>query len=91
MDEFIRTNAVNSKRSITFNDINVPVSDKGKLYLINNFIKDGYIVKMDDNTLWFDKKKWDEAEKSITKIYMMILILPIVITTVLVFIINNLK
>jgi hypothetical protein len=90
IDFFINKNAINCSNSIKYEDINIPISDKEKRFLLNNFIKDEFIVMKANESLWFDKRKWDKAVNSLTRTYLMILIVPIIIATILFLIINKL-
>lgn len=91
IDTFIEKKAINKKSSLTLTDLNIPVPENEKNFLIENFIKDGYIVREQDNSMWFDKAKWDKAVRKISTTYFMILIVPLAIVTLLMLIINILK
>lgn len=89
IDCFINKNVVNCTSSIKFEDINIPISDKEKRFLLNNFIKDKFIVIKADDRLWFDKMKWNKVVSSLTRTYLVILIVPIIIATILFLIIKK--
>jgi len=90
IDAFISKDAIGSDSSISINEVSVPFPDNERKYFLDSFIVDGYIIIRDDGKLWFNKKKWDRAVTSITRKYLLILVGPIVITTIIVLIMNKL-
>lgn len=90
IDSFLKQNAVSEKSSICYKDIKVLKNDAEKQYLINSLIKDGYVIQENDDTLWFNKKKWDGTVKRFTVSYLAILIGPILITLIIMLIIKML-
>lgn len=91
IDAFLQQNAVDERNSICYEDIKTLKDDSEKRYLINSLINDGYIIQKSDDTLWFNKEKWDGTVKRFTLLYLAILIGPIIITTIIMLIIKSLN
>lgn len=89
IDSFIEKKAVDSSKSIHYSDIDLPFQDREKRVLLNSLIKDGFVQVNEDNSMWFDRKKWRQTTKKISNVYFMILIIPIIITVILMLILNR--
>ena len=83
VEYFIKKQALKPSKSICIDEINVNLNEGQIKYLINDLMKDGFIKITDEQKLWFDKTKWDSTIKSISRIYLMILCVPILITAII--------
>ncbi len=89
IDIFIVKNALDENNSIFYDDIDLKVTNKEKSYLLENLIKDDFVIVKEDDSLWFNKTKWDKEVKDISNKYMFILIAPIIVTTILIYVIGK--
>ncbi len=85
VDSFIEKKAVNSDSCLSYDDIYLSIPDNEKTFLLNNLIKDNLINVNSDGKMWFDQKLWNKTVGKLSRMYLMILIAPILITTVFVF------
>jgi len=88
IDSFLAQNAITNSQTISCDKIAVPLSSSVKEVFINHLIKDGFVVVESDQTLWFDKKKWDLTVKNLSNKYFMILAAPIAIVAGLLYVIS---
>lgn len=86
----IKKQALEPSKSICIDEINVNLSEGEIKYLVNDLMKDEFIKYTDEQKIWFDKVKWDSTIKSISRTYLMILCLPILITVLLIFLLKYL-
>ncbi|WP_102401430.1 hypothetical protein [Haloimpatiens massiliensis] len=89
IDIFIYKKALDENNSIFYDDIDLNILDGEKKYLIQNLIEDDFIIVKYDKSMWFNKEKWNNAVNDLTKKYLIILIAPIVITTIILLIIQK--
>lgn len=85
IDAFISKGAINSNNSLSYEDIDLPLPDNEKYFLLNNLIKDDFIKVKADGRMWFDQSFWDKTANKLAMIYLTILIAPILVTSVFIF------
>lgn len=88
IDLFVEKGAISQNRTLAYEEITVPVSDKVKKIMLNHLLQDQLIFQKEDGTMWFDKRKWDEIVKKLSRKYMAILIAPIFIVATLCYILS---
>lgn len=85
IDSFIEKKAVNCDNSLSYDDIELSIPNNEKNFLLNNLIKDNLIKVKSDGSMWFDQKLWNKTVNKLSRMYLIILIAPIVITTIFIF------
>lgn len=80
---FLDNGAVNEKRAISVEQIVVDLQENEKNYILKEFIRDGYIIKREDEKVWFNEEKWTEKIKKITLQYSLIMGIPFIVAGVM--------
>lgn len=80
---FIEKQALEPSRAICIDEVNVNLNQGQIRYLINDLMKDEFIKATCEEKLWFDKTKWDSTIKSISRTYLAILCMPILLTVII--------
>lgn len=90
VEYFIKKQAFEPSKSICIDEIDVNLNEGEIKYLINDLMKDEFVKRTDEHKLWFDKVKWDSTIKSISRTYLMILCLPILVTAIFILLLKYL-
>lgn len=80
---FLDNGAVNEKRAISVEQIVVDLQENEKNYILKEFIRDGYIIKREDEKVWFNEEKWTEKIKKLTLQYSLIMGIPFIVAGVM--------
>jgi len=81
VDCFRSKKAYNAQNALTFEELDVDVTDEIKKIILANLIKEGFVIQNSDFTIWFNQEKWDETIKDLSKKYFMILAIPFISIT----------
>jgi hypothetical protein len=80
---FLENGAVNERRAISVEQIVVDLQENEKNYILKEFIRDGYIIKMEDEKLWFNEEKWTEKIRKLTLQYSLIMGIPFIVAGIM--------
>lgn len=83
INEFISAKAFNKKNAISMTNINVDFKESEKTFLINSLLNSGYIMKSNDEKMWFNQNEWNKSIRKLTFQYSLIMFIPIVIAVIL--------
>ncbi len=90
VDTFIEKRAVNVDNCLSYDDIALSIPDNEKNFLLDNLIKDNLINIKSDGKMWFDQVLWNRTVSKLSRMYLLILIAPILVTTALILLFNYL-
>jgi hypothetical protein len=80
---FLENGAVNEKGAISVDEIVVDLKEKEKDYILKEFVRDGYIIKLQDEKLWFNEQKWTEKIRKLTLQYSLIMGIPFIVAGIM--------
>lgn len=75
VDLFLTKQAITPEKAISFQEIQIDCSEKLKLLLLNEFVKNDFIY-VEDKKFYFREKKYKRERKKVYTIYFMILAFP---------------
>lgn len=83
VNNFIAKKALREEKAIKFEDIKIDIKENEKNYIIKSLIDSGYLLKTDNDRLWFNQKLWNATIKKLTIQYSFIIAIPMIIAFVL--------
>ncbi|MFD3155968.1 hypothetical protein ACFIJ5_03755 [Haloimpatiens sp. FM7330] len=89
IDIFINKKAISENNSIFYDDIDLSIPHGEKKYLLENLIKDDFVIVKDDDSMWFNKEKWDKTVNKLSNTYLFILMAPLIVTVIIFLIIEK--
>lgn len=83
INNFIDKRALSEEEAITIEDIKVDIKENEKNYIINSLIQSKYLVKTENERMWFDESQWNKSINKLILQYSFIISMPIVIAFIL--------
>lgn len=80
---FLKNGAVNERKAISVEQIVVELKENEKDYILKEFIKDGYIIKSQDEKLWFNEEEWTKKIRKLTLQYSLIMGIPFIVAGIM--------
>lgn len=83
INQFIYAKAFDKKHAISMANINVDFKESEKNFLIDSLLNSGYIMKSNDEKMWFNQNEWNKSIRKLTFQYSLIMFIPIAIAIIL--------
>lgn len=84
IDAFRIKQCISPETAIFIEDIDLSIPSKLKYYLVEEFVRSGFVRVLPDGKVYFLNKKWEKEKRKTQIIYLLIMSFPIILGILLI-------